>query len=125
MAIGRPPHGAPSRHRASVLAVRCARPRSAESDEPFEQACHRQLRRDPELIVRFADHCPYTPHDVRWLQDTGRKAGVNAWVTSGKDWVKLKADWPAELPVAVPQLEIVWPAEETLPDLVEERLLER
>jgi tetraacyldisaccharide 4'-kinase len=93
--------------------------------EPFEQACVRQLRRDPELIVRFADHCPYTPHDVRWLQDTGRQAGVTAWVTSGKDWVKLQADWPVELPVAVPQLEIVWPVEKTLPDLVEERLSKR
>jgi len=90
--------------------------------EPFEHACAQNLGQQPRLVVRYEDHFAYTRHEVKWLLDAGNEAGVEAWLTSGKDWIKLNSHWPAEVPVNVPQLEIDWLNEETLPDLVEERL---
>jgi tetraacyldisaccharide-1-P 4'-kinase len=89
--------------------------------ESFENDCVQLAGHEPALIARFDDHHPYQSADVDRLLAAGRQAGVIAWLTTRKDWIKLAALWPTDIPLHVVELEIVWEGEKTLPDLVEER----
>lgn len=88
----------------------------------FEAGCARLLGATPRLAIRVDDHAVYGPALVARALAAGAAAGVTHWLTTAKDAVKLAAVWPAQPPLAVVELSIVWGTGETLPDLVEERL---
>jgi tetraacyldisaccharide 4'-kinase len=90
--------------------------------ELFEAGCARLLDRAPRLAIRVDDHAPYTFGLVARALAAGSAAGVTRWLTTTKDAVKLAAVWPAQPPLTVVEMAIVWDQSETLPDLVEERL---
>lgn len=90
--------------------------------ELFEAGCARLLAREPRLAIRVDDHAAYDARLVARALAAGSTAGITRWLTTAKDAVKLAALWPAEPPLAVVELTIVWNQSETLPDLVEERL---
>jgi tetraacyldisaccharide 4'-kinase len=90
--------------------------------ERFEAAAGGLLSAPPILAVRCGDHCAYEPPLVARIVDAGRQAGVTAWVTTSKDWIKLASRWPQELPVMVVAQEVAWRGGRTLPQLVLERL---
>lgn len=90
--------------------------------EPFEAAARELLRREPVLAVRCCDHCAYDRGQVAAILAEGRQAGVAAWLTTAKDWVKLQALWPAGAPVLLVRQKVTWTGNKTLPALVEERL---
>lgn len=92
--------------------------------EAFEVACQELLGRRPVLIVRHDDHHRYREADVSELVAAGRKRGAGLWLTTGKDWLKLAPLWPAEEKILQVGLEVEWSGNQTLPDLVEERLAE-
>ena len=73
------------------------------------------------MVARFYDHAPYRPDQVHALLRAGNEHGVDRWLTTAKDCVKLEGIWPSPVPLVVMELEIVWPEKEALPDLVEER----
>jgi len=88
----------------------------------FEADCADLVGRPPALVARFDDHHRYRAAEVRWLQRAGSQAGVTGWLTTEKDWIKLRRFWPSEVPIFPVRLDIDWPGKETLPDLIEERL---
>jgi tetraacyldisaccharide 4'-kinase len=90
--------------------------------ERFEAGCARRCGMLPAVLARFDDHADYRPADLNPVLRAGQEAGVQGWLTTAKDWIKLQTLWPVEVPVAVAELEVVWLAQKTLPDLVEERL---
>jgi tetraacyldisaccharide-1-P 4'-kinase len=100
--------------RCGVLAG-LARPKS------FETACANRLGQALLLVARFADHAAYKGAQVESLLKTGQQLGVTGWLTTEKDWVKLREVWPEKWPVAVVGMEVIWPDKAALPDLVEER----
>lgn len=108
--------GAP-RDAAYGLLAGLARP------EGFEAGCEGLLPRPPVLAVRCRDHATYDADLVGRILAAGSARGVGAWLTTGKDWVKLARHWPPAIPVQVVDLTVAWTGRETLPDLVEERLL--
>ncbi len=91
--------------------------------ERFEAGCAGLLGGPPRLAIRVDDHARYTPRLAARALAAGSAAGVTRWLTTAKDAVKLAAVWPVEPAPAVVELEIVWDQSETLPDLVEERLV--
>ncbi len=90
--------------------------------ELFEAGCARLLDRAPRLAIRVDDHAAYTSGLVARALAVGSAAGVTRWLTTTKDAVKLAPVWPAQPPLTVVEMAIVWDQSETLPDLVEERL---
>ena len=90
--------------------------------ERFESTAARLLDRPPALSVRCADHCRYDGDVLDRALAAGRQAGVSAWLTTAKDWVKLQSRWPTGQRVAVVAQDVVWTGAKALPDLVEERL---
>ena len=52
-------------------------------------------------LLRFADHHDYAADDVAEAVGRLRFIGAAAVVTTGKDWVKLRPLWPADVPVLV------------------------
>lgn len=90
--------------------------------EGFEAAARGALDREPVLAVRVADHARYDAGLVARILAEGRRRGVTGWLTTGKDWIKLAALWPAGVPVGRLDLEVAWHGAQTLPELVGERL---
>ncbi len=90
--------------------------------EGFEAACTEALATPPVLAVRCRDHSPYDRKLLDRILAAGGTCGVNTWITTGKDWIKLADFWPADVPVLLADLSLDWTGRETLPDLVEERL---
>jgi len=75
----------------------------------------------PLLAIRCADHAPYDAALRARIGAAIARVGAPLTVTTEKDWIKLQAVWPLELPVAVARLEVRWTGARTLPDLVGER----
>ena len=90
--------------------------------ERFEAGCTDLLPQPPALAVRCRDHCRYDPALVRRILAAGARCGVTAWVTTEKDWIKLRDVWPHSVSIQVIELTVTWTGRKTLPDLVEERL---
>jgi len=89
--------------------------------ERFEADCARLSGRPPVLSVRCGDHARYDRPLIKSVLAQGRRDGVAVWLTTAKDWVKLKPIWPESIPVAVVELELRWSGKRTLADLVFER----
>ena len=91
--------------------------------EGFERGCAGVLPIEPVLAVRCRDHCDYDSGLLARVLTAGDDLGVQSWLTTEKDWVKLQALWPDGVPIAVARLTVGWTGDaKTLPDLVEERL---
>lgn len=90
--------------------------------ESVERAVGGLLEAPPVLAVRVDDHCRYDARLVRRVLDAGRRAKVGAWVTTAKDWVKLEALWPAEVPASLVLQRVQWRGSQALPQLVVGRL---
>ena len=75
------------------------------------------------LAIRCADHAPYDGRLRRRIEAAIRQAGAPLTVTTEKDWIKLRAHWPADLPLAVARLQVRWTGRRPLPALVGERLV--
>lgn len=90
--------------------------------EVFEAAAASLLQDAAVLAVRCGDHCAYGAELTARILAAGRQHGVTAWITTQKDWIKLRRHWPADQPVYVVRQTVVWIGAETLPDLIEERL---
>lgn len=90
--------------------------------EQFERGCSDLLPRAPLLSVRLPDHGDYDDPVRRRLAELAGGHGLQAWLTTAKDQVKLGPHGPGDLPVVVAQLAVSWTTTPTLPDLVEERL---
>jgi tetraacyldisaccharide 4'-kinase len=88
----------------------------------FEAACAALIGHEPALAVRFDDHHAFSRRDVRRLQDAGGRHGLDCWLTTEKDWLKLASLWSGRVPAGVVRLSIEWLSAETLPDLIEERV---
>lgn len=86
--------------------------------EGFEALATRALGRAPRLAVRCADHCRYDGRLLARVLAAGRRAGVVGWITTEKDWVKLRAVWPAGLPIEVALLSVAWTGTPMLPEVV-------
>lgn len=84
----------------------------------FEAMCTRVLGRPPHLSVRCADHCRYDAGLLERVLAAGRSEGVAGWITTEKDWVKLRRRWPASLPLAVARLTVAWTGTPTLPEVI-------
>lgn len=118
------------------LTLRAANATAGECDSPqqaclvsgiarpasFEAGAVKLLPGAVPLAVRLSDHASYGPGLVQRLVKTLSASGAEALVTTGKDWVKLAAAWPPGIPAYVVDLEIVWGAKQTLPDLIGKRL---
>jgi len=89
--------------------------------DKFEDGARNLLAAEPKLAVRLADHTTYGPRLVARVCRALAAAGCASLVTTEKDWIKLAAFWPADVPAFVIDLKIVWGKGETLPDLVRER----
>lgn len=90
----------------------------------FLAACAGLAGRAPAVAVLFDDHARYRARDAARLAALGRRHGVKAWLTTAKDAVKLASLWPGGPPLLVVELEVEWPGNDALPDLVEERVRE-
>ena len=88
----------------------------------FERAARELLGEQVLLSVRCRDHARYDGRRLARLLAEGRRRGVDGWLTTAKDRVKLAAIWPPDLPLLVLESKVVWTGREALPDLVEERL---
>jgi tetraacyldisaccharide-1-P 4'-kinase len=88
----------------------------------FELGCARLMGRPPRLAVRCADHARYDRRQVaRWMR-AGRRAGIDAWLTTAKDALKLAPLWPATPPLVTVDLSIRWMGRQALPEWIGERL---
>lgn len=90
--------------------------------EQFELGCQDLLPRPPVLAVRLPDHGEYDDAVRRRLAALAERHGVQCWLTTAKDQVKLGSRGPGGRPLLVVQLAVSWTTTPTLPDLVEERL---
>ncbi|MBE0564557.1 MAG: tetraacyldisaccharide 4'-kinase, partial [Krumholzibacteria bacterium] len=88
----------------------------------FERTVAAALGGPPVLSIRCTDHAPYGRQLLARVTGALRGAGAPLAVTTEKDWVKLAAVWPDDLPVAVARLDVRWTGRRALPDLVGERL---
>lgn len=102
----------------AVHALICglARPNS------FEEGCVGLVNGRIALSVRHGDHCRYHAGLVEHALAAGRRHGVEHWITTAKDWVKLAPLWPRDVPISTAELDVFWTGKRTLPDIVEERL---
>src|SRR5690606_25304878 len=87
-----------------------------------EQGAQAELGLAPVLCLRCADHARYEARLLAKVTAILRRAGRPLAVTTGKDWVKLRTIWPADLPVAVARLDVSWTGGRALPELVGARL---
>ena len=74
---------------------------------------------------RFGDHHDYDAADLKRIVADARAAGAEVVVTTGKDWTKLRALWPGDLPAVVTSQELRFAGEgdeRALLDLVLERV---
>ncbi len=90
--------------------------------ETFEKSAARIVGTPPALMIRCGDHVRYTRHLVQRILQMIKRDRAEQLVTTAKDWVKLEALWPDDIPVVVADLEILWGIKNTLPDLIEERV---
>jgi len=90
--------------------------------EGFEADCARLAGRAPVLAVRADDHARYDAPFVRACLARGRRHGVEAWLTTAKDWVKLRPLWPRDIHLGVVELTLRWTGGGALSDLVREIL---
>jgi tetraacyldisaccharide 4'-kinase len=89
----------------------------------FEIACRDLVGHDPRVAVRFDDHVAYRPDQLADIFAAGERAGVERWLTTAKDHVKLAGIWPeATPPLIVVELELTWPGETSLAEAVLSRL---
>jgi|GEM_PF-769890 len=114
---GQEPGTSGEARRAAVLSG-IARP------EAFEESLAGTLGTQPVLAIRCGDHVRYAPRLVATIAAAVRSAGADELVTTSKDWVKLQAFWPEDIPVRVAELVIRWGQATALPALVGERLAE-
>lgn len=67
-------------------------------------------RYEPLGTVEFPDHHPYTDRDIARLLEKARQRGANGFVTTEKDWVKIKPEMRTRLeavgPVIVARLNV-------------------
>jgi tetraacyldisaccharide-1-P 4'-kinase len=91
--------------------------------EAFERDCAELVGRAPAVAVRCDDHTVYTVPALRRIIEAGREAGVARWLTTEKDLIKLD---PAAFPVPISAVrqKLCWHEKQTLPDLIEERLVQ-
>ena len=88
----------------------------------FEAGVEALLGRPALLAIRCADHASYAGRLRRRIVAAVRREGAPLTVTTEKDWIKLREDWPADLPLAVARLRVRWTGRRPLPALVGERL---
>lgn len=88
----------------------------------FEQKISRWAGREPRLAIRMRDHQEYGPRLADRIIRTLDAEGVEALVTTAKDWIKLKHFWPRQRPAFVVELEIKWGTPHVLPQLVREHV---
>ena len=69
--------------------------------------------------LSFADHHPYSQHDLAQIQEDAQRHGA-VMITTKKDWMRLPPDWRARVAMLPVSIEIE--ADETLLKLVERRL---
>jgi tetraacyldisaccharide-1-P 4'-kinase len=93
--------------------------------ERFETDAAAALGRPAVLAVRCEDHAAYGAGARARIESALRAAGRPLTVTTEKDWTKLAARWPEDLPVRVARQELVWTGTKALPALVGERLSRR
>jgi tetraacyldisaccharide 4'-kinase len=93
-----------------------ARPRG------FEATGARLLPAAPVLSLRLPDHCAYGEKELGRIATLADTHGLDAWLTTEKDLVKLGGRWPLRCPPAWVRLDVVWTTTPTLSELVEERL---
>lgn len=91
----------------------------------FEAGAQAELRTPVSLCVRLADHEDIGAELVARLGTELVRLDCQCVVTTAKDWVKMQAWWPAAIPAFVMDLQIIWGAGKTLPELIEERLTAR
>lgn len=76
--------------------------------EGFRSSLVRACGREPEAFLALRDHDPYDPPTLARVLASAREPGVEALVTTDKDWSKLSGtpagEWPC--PVVRPRLEI-------------------
>lgn len=89
--------------------------------QAFEAGTVGVVGRPAALAVRLRDHQQYALPLVKRILRELDDAGVEALVTTAKDWVKLEPFWPPDRAVLVADLEVVWGQPNALPHLVEER----
>lgn len=114
--VRRSANGGPAYPRRPALVSAIARP------ERFEAEAGALLDEPPVMAVRLGDHAAYGPQVRRRLLAAIRAAGAQSIVTTAKDWVKLRADWPDDLPASVIELELVWGQNETPAEVIGGRL---
>lgn len=91
--------------------------------ERFEADAAAELGGAPALTVRCDDHAAYSPALLRRVLAAGERAGVERWLSTGKDRVKLSGVWPEDAPpLAAAGLELDWLGGPTPADLVAARL---
>ncbi|MBU8871995.1 MAG: tetraacyldisaccharide 4'-kinase [Gemmatimonadales bacterium] len=88
----------------------------------FERGVMRAVGSCPAVVIRCSDHVRYTPDLVRSVLLEMKKSGAKSLVTTAKDWVKLEALWPEDVPLVVADLDIWWGDRNALPDIIEERV---
>lgn len=69
--------------------------------------------------LSFADHHPYSQHDLAQIQEDAQRHGA-AMITTKKDWMRLPPDWRARVAMLPVSMEIA--GEETLLSQLEARL---
>ncbi len=75
----------------------------------FEVACADLTGAEPALAVRCDDHARYDASEVAGFVAAGARVGVEHWLTTAKDHVKLGPVWPDDAPpLHVVELELAW-----------------
>lgn len=77
--------------------------------EGFERACAGLLGREPAVRARLDDHAAYGPRQRARLRRAAADHGLRAWLTTGKDMMKLGAAGDSlGAPVLRVDLELTW-----------------
>ena len=69
--------------------------------------------------LSFADHHPYSQHDLAQIQEDAQRHGAEM-ITTKKDWMRLPPDWRSRVAMLPVAMEI--DADEALLDLVEQAI---
>lgn len=89
--------------------------------EPFENAACRALEGEVGVSIRLRDHAPYDRGLVQKCRATFAREGVEAILTTAKDWIKLRTFWDDPRPLAILDLHIVWDEKNALDRWLVER----
>ena len=102
--------------RAPALLSGIARP------ERFEAEAVGLLSATPRLAIRLGDHAEYGTALSERIAAALVADHCDGLVTTAKDWVKLVAVWPSDMPIWIVDLELVWGQDTTPADVVGGRL---